>query len=613
MKTIRVAKHSTSSFVRRKAIKNLSSLDLEKWEFQFLSQYCDPKLAVSLARSFCDPNLIRKPRHFGSKFRDKCDIVADIKMMLEGMKDNRCVKFILETTSAFENIKDVDHETSLNEFHHENDHILESLDHFVHLTTHPDMSNRIAAADGLDILLDIYKNFHDSIDIKLILAKIVTNMTSADEPMVDFFFKSGWINMLASWQHDEDLRIQVFASTSLNNLDKFDTAGFIYQPKLYPLYPRGRINEKPALDLIFVHGILGGIWVTWRVQRSADMCQDEKAPSKPGDSLTNSFFQEEAIFCDEKIVQMEPGPASKILTITEETTKRVLTALHEMAEEKLSMEDVSTKMNFKIVVASSKMFPQQLQLSHKILRHIVRKMNDQKYSYCWPIDWLPQKFPQIRILGLQFESALSYWVKKVCPCEQDNLKLKFRSTDYLQRLSSAGIGDGRPVVWVCHSMGGLIVKHIINQSLESKDPQIRKIGESTAGIVFLGTPHRGSSIAKYSQQTALLWPTIEVKDMEENSKELLKLHDKFLENIVKLRQPVEIVSIAEGSPMKVFQNIKMIVVPMQSAFLGYGDFYVSNENHLNLSKPISQNSFIYLTVVNILEKLLAQQRDSTKQ
>lgn len=341
LKTIRVAKHSKSSFVRRKAIKNLSSLDLEQWEFQFLSQYCDPQLAVSLARSYCDPNLIMKPRHYGSKLREKSDIIADIKQMLDGMKDNRCVKFILETTSAFENIKDVEHETSLTEFHHENDHILESLDHFVHLTTHPDMSVRIAEADGLEILHDIYKNFHDNIDIKLILAKIVTNMTSASDNIVDYFFKSGWINKLASWQHDEDLRIQVFASTSLNNLDKFDTAGFVYQPKLFPLYPRGRINEKPALDLIFVHGILGGIWVTWRVQRNSDMCKDEKAPAKPADSLTNSFFQEEAIFCDEKIVQMEPGPTSKILTITEQTTKSVLTALHEMAEEKLSMEDVS--------------------------------------------------------------------------------------------------------------------------------------------------------------------------------------------------------------------------------------------------------------------------------
>lgn len=98
---------------------------------------------------------------------------------------------------------------------------------------------------------------------------------------------------------------------------------------------------------------------------------------------------------------------------------------------------------------------------------------------------------------------------------------------------------------------------------------------------------------------------IEVKDMEENSKELLKLNDEFLENIKS--SPVEIVSIAEGTPMKVFQNIKMIVVPLTSAYLGHGDFFVSNENHLNLSKPLSQNSFIYLTICSMLEKILKQQ------
>lgn len=250
-----------------------------------------------------------------------------------------------------------------------------------------------------------------------------------------------------------------------------------------------------------------------------------------------------------------------------------------------------------------------MKLSRLILKHIVKKMDDQKYSFCWPIDWLPQQFPNIRILGLQFESALSYWVKKVCPCENDKLKLRNRSMDYLPRLAAAGVGDDRPVVWVCHSMGGLIVKGIVNQALKSSDPKIRKIGENTKGIIFLGTPHRGSAIAKYSQQTALLWPTIEVKDMEENSKELLKLNDEFLKNIGSMKDPVEIVSIAEGSAMKVFQNIKLIVVPLESAYLGYGDFFVSNENHLNLSKPLSQNSFIYLTVVNMIEKILQQRKE----
>lgn len=306
-------------------------------------------------------------------------------------------------------------------------------------------------------------------------------MTSAPS-IVDYFHKSGWIYLLSNWQRDADLRVQVFASTSLNNLDAFDTSKFTYPPRLYPLYPRGKINEKPAMDLIFVHGILGGIWITWRVQDESDI-----EPSLP--AFSNSFFQEEGVFKDEKIVQMEPSNVSKILTITEQTTRLVLGALHEMAEEKLTNED--------------------LKLSRRILKHIVRRMKDQTYSFCWPIDWLPQQFPQIRILGLQFESALSYWVKKVCPCEQNSLKLKNRSSDYLPRLAAAGVGEGgRPVVWVCHSMGGLIVKGIINQALSSDDEKVRNIAANTRGIIFLGTPHKGSAIAKYSHQTALLWPTV---------------------------------------------------------------------------------------------------------
>jgi hypothetical protein len=267
------------------------------------------------------------------------------------MKQHKCVKFILETTSAFEAIKDPDHDASLHELSHENDHILESLDHLLHLTTTPELSVILAERGGLEALQDIHKNFPDNLDIQMIVAKIVTNMTSAPN-IIDHFFKSGWIYLLSNWQRDADLRVQVFASTSLTNLDAFDTSNFTYPPKIYPLYPRGRINERPAIDLVFVHGILGGIWITWRVQRESDI----ECVQGTNDNLHNSFFQEEAVFRDEKIMQMEPGPASKILTITEQTTRMVLNALHEMAEEKMNNEE--------------------LKLSRRILKHIVRKMND---------------------------------------------------------------------------------------------------------------------------------------------------------------------------------------------------------------------------------------------
>lgn len=314
-------------------------LDLNDWEFQYLAQYCDSATAIQLARHHANPKLIRRPL---GKFRSKSEIISDIKNLLENLGNFPCVKFILDNTHAFENIRDVDHDASPNDLHEENDHIIESLDHLLHLTNNPEISRKIAENDGLELLTDIFKNFEtsDMLDIRVILAKVVTNMSSAHEMMPKFFHKSGWIYLLSKWQLDNDLRIQVLASTGLHNLDKFDKSLFVYQPKLYPLHPRGRINKDPDLDVIFVHGILGGIFITWRVQKNSDM-DLQVAEASSSSNITNSFFQEEAFFKDEKIVQMEPTAASKILTITEQTTRNVLEALHEIAEENLSLSDVS--------------------------------------------------------------------------------------------------------------------------------------------------------------------------------------------------------------------------------------------------------------------------------
>lgn len=322
---------------------------MDEWEFHFLSQYVNASTAICLARNDCNPNLIKQPREFAN-VKSNLDIISDIKTLLDAMKDHKCVKFILENTSAFVNLKDPDNETGLHELHDdENEHILQSLDHFLHLTNKPELCIQIAEHDGFEIFLNIFKNFNDNFDIKMILSKIITNMSAArnHENLLDYFFKSGWIYLLSKWQREEDLRIQVFASTSLNNLDKFDAHKFVYQPKLYPLYPRGRIDQKPDLDLLFVHGLLGGIWITWRVQKDSDMLKmstngSEKEPAQQiiDENLQNSFFQEEGVFCNEKIVQMEPSTASKILTLTEQTTKNVLAAINEMAEENLSLEDV---------------------------------------------------------------------------------------------------------------------------------------------------------------------------------------------------------------------------------------------------------------------------------
>lgn len=79
------------------------------------------------------------------------------------------------------------------------------------------------------------------------------------------------------------------------------------------------------------------------------------------------------------------------------------------------------------------------------------------YTFCWPMDWLPQEYPNIRVLGLNYETSISEWsLNLMCPCEKNKSSLHDRAEELMNALSASNVGRDCPVVWVGHSMGGLV-------------------------------------------------------------------------------------------------------------------------------------------------------------
>jgi hypothetical protein len=64
----------------------------------------------------------------------------------------------------------------------------------------------------------------------------------------------------------------------------------------------------------------------------------------------------------------------------------------------------------------------------------------------------------------------------------------------------------RPIIFICHSLGGLVVKDALvkaaSHDSHKRDHDLALIGRHTKGVLFLGTPHRGSQQATFSDVLA---------------------------------------------------------------------------------------------------------------
>jgi hypothetical protein len=95
----------------------------------------------------------------------------------------------------------------------------------------------------------------------------------------------------------------------------------------------------------------------------------------------------------------------------------------------------------------------------------------------------------------------------------------------------------RPVIFVAHSLGGLVVKRALIYSSEIRGNYIehlRSIFVSTYGILFLGTPHKGSDAAKWGSRLERICDAIlpsKLVDTQPQLIDALTSHSETLQNI----------------------------------------------------------------------------------
>lgn len=102
-----------------------------------------------------------------------------------------------------------------------------------------------------------------------------------------------------------------------------------------------------------------------------------------------------------------------------------------------------------------------------------------KDPYSWAIDEIRKRAEYVRILVYDHGDVA------------DDKGLKSLADDLLQVVQEEKGRDGeRPIFFICHSIGGLVVKLALTEA--SRNPIYRPILQNCYGVSFFATPHRGS-------------------------------------------------------------------------------------------------------------------------
>jgi len=218
-------------------------------------------------------------------------------------------------------------------------------------------------------------------------------------------------------------------------------------------------------------------------------------------------------------------------------------------------------------------------------------------SDCWPKDWLASDFPNARILSIGYNSDILRW-GDYCPYESDKRTLEGRGRELFKKLQQAGVGS-RPIIWVGHSMGGLLIKQML--SLCESDPDLRDLRPMTKGMVMYSVPHLGSPLADNlinSYAKYLLLPSAEVVELTSGSPTLKQLNKQFRQYMKESQVPI--LSFGETQMTNWAGSFKIMLVPQESSDPGIGRFVSLPVDHISTCKPKDIQDQSYQEVVNFI-------------
>ncbi|PVH92190.1 hypothetical protein DM02DRAFT_576133 [Periconia macrospinosa] len=183
-----------------------------------------------------------------------------------------------------------------------------------------------------------------------------------------------------------------------------------------------------------------------------------------------------------------------------------------------------------------------------------------KTGACWLKDFLPHDVENTRVMTFGYDATAAFG-DTTADIEDHARDLLISLVDEREEDDEAQ----RPIIFIGHSLGGLVIKRALITA--RNEPKYSSVSESTIGILFFGTPHRGSENAKIPSTLASIASALTnrpspnlLNALQAKSKELQKLCNDFRHQLPNY----QVCSFYEMKPMK---PLKKLIVDKFSALL----------------------------------------------
>ncbi|KAK4198593.1 hypothetical protein QBC40DRAFT_90669 [Triangularia verruculosa] len=197
---------------------------------------------------------------------------------------------------------------------------------------------------------------------------------------------------------------------------------------------------------------------------------------------------------------------------------------------------------------------------------------------------------------------------------QDGMNLKSMADDLLEQVESIRDGSPRPLFFIAHSIGGLVVKNALARAAQK--PNYQTIVDNCHGVTFFGTPHHGSSYLSMPNLKESIQDLLQLEaplpksltdEIRVNNPKLKALHRQFVDSASELRlwsfhETRESVLSGYGAQFTNEVQFRAPLVSVNSALLGLWeeDIFGLESTHAHLAAFGPDNEEILVTYLENL-------------